>query len=160
MAGQKMGERSDMPTAIADRPSRTLGKVDRSFYLIGIGASAGGLDAIKQLVGQIPADFQHSFVIIQHISPDYRSMMSEILGRETSLKVLEAGDDMAVEMALIWHGVARILEKIESTGEKILTERPSLSTADKALVVSKAIAWRGGSLASRAEVRFAALLRR
>ncbi|MBT8495289.1 MAG: squalene/phytoene synthase family protein [Deltaproteobacteria bacterium] len=72
----------------------------------------------------------------------------------------QIGDDMAVEMALIWHGVARILDKIEGTGERILVERPSLSAADKALVVSKAIAWRGGSLGRRAEVRFAALLRR
>ncbi|MEM9755069.1 MAG: chemotaxis protein CheB, partial [Pseudomonadota bacterium] len=76
---------------------RALGQVDPSFYLIGIGASAGGLEAIKQLIGQAPADFSHSFVIIQHISPDYKSLMPEILGRETSLPVTEVTDDMAVE---------------------------------------------------------------
>jgi len=75
---------------------RTLGTVDTSFFLIGVGASAGGLDAIKQLIAQIPAEFPHSFVIVQHISPDYKSLMSDILGRETSLPVQEVSDDMHV----------------------------------------------------------------
>ena len=47
---------------------RKLGTVDKSFYLIGVGASAGGLDALKQLVSQIPAGFPHSMVVVQHIS--------------------------------------------------------------------------------------------
>ncbi|MDJ0638534.1 MAG: chemotaxis protein CheB, partial [Paracoccaceae bacterium] len=75
---------------------RKLGTVDKSFYLIGVGASAGGLDALKQLVSQIPAGFPHSMVVVQHISPDYKSLMSEILGRETSLPVQEVTDNMTV----------------------------------------------------------------
>lgn len=72
----------------------------------------------------------------------------------------QIGDDLAVEMALVWHGVSRILDKIESVGPRILVTRPSLSAADKALVVSRAIAWRGGSLGRRAQLRLAARLHR
>jgi len=82
--------------------SRQIGEVDQSYYLIGIGASAGGLDAIKQLISQLPPDFRHSLVIVQHISPDYKSLMSEILGRETSLPVHEVTDNMAVEPGQIY----------------------------------------------------------
>ena len=74
-----------------------LGRVDHSFLLIGVGASAGGLAAIKSLVGDLPASTTHSFVIVQHLSPDYKSMMTEILGRETTLDVVEVRDDMPVE---------------------------------------------------------------
>ena len=83
-------------------PERSLGKVDHSFYLIGVGASAGGLDAIKQLLSQVRPNFPHSLVLVQHISPDYKSLMSEILGRETTLPVKEVEDDMAIEPGHIY----------------------------------------------------------
>lgn len=73
---------------------RSLGEVDQSFYIIGVGASAGGLDAIKQLIAQADGSFLHSFVIIQHISPDHKSLMKEILTRETGMTISEVTDDM------------------------------------------------------------------
>ena len=78
-------------------PQRKIGKVDERFYIVGVGASAGGLDAIKQLLSRVPANFPHSFVVIQHLSPDYKSLMTEILGRETQHKVVEVEDNMRVE---------------------------------------------------------------
>jgi len=81
---------------------RPLGAVDTSYYLIGVGASAGGLDAIKQLISQLPPGFPHSIVVVQHISPDYKSLMSEILGRETSLTVTEVTDNMEVQPGFIY----------------------------------------------------------
>ncbi|MFK7837405.1 MAG: chemotaxis protein CheB [Sulfitobacter sp.] len=86
----------------ASAAARSIGKVDQSFYLIGVGASAGGLDAIKQMISQVQPGFPHSLVIVQHISPDYKSLMSEILGRETSLPVHEVTDNMAVEAGHIY----------------------------------------------------------
>ena len=53
--------------------------VDEQFHVIGVGASADGLDAIRRLVSQIPTDFSHSMVIIQHLTPDHKSANSEIL---------------------------------------------------------------------------------
>lgn len=67
------------------------------------------------------------------------------------------GDDIAVEMAISWHGGMRILEKIYAGGARVLRERPRLSSLDKALVVSRAVAWRGGSLGRRAVRRAARL---
>ncbi len=61
------------------------------------------------------------------------------------------GHDMAIEVALIWHGGMRILDKIDRIGDQILTRRPRLNRADKAYVVTKALAWRGGSLTRRGE---------
>jgi squalene synthase HpnC len=60
------------------------------------------------------------------------------------------GDDVAVEMAMMWHGGMRILGKIEDAGDGVLAHRPRLTSYDKAQVVTRALAWRGGSLARRA----------
>lgn len=60
------------------------------------------------------------------------------------------GDDLAVELAISWYGGMRILDKIYDAGAKVLAERPRLTSVDKAQVVSRAVAWRGGSLARRA----------
>lgn len=59
------------------------------------------------------------------------------------------GSDLAVELALTWHGGMRILDKIEGTGKHALAHRPSLNAADKALVLARAIAWRGETLPPR-----------
>jgi phytoene/squalene synthetase len=59
------------------------------------------------------------------------------------------GDEIAVEMALIWLGGMQILDKIHAAGDGVLSVPPRLSRLDKAEVVSKALAWRGGSLARR-----------
>ena len=64
--------------------------------------------------------------------------------------------DLAVELALMWHGGARILDKIAAAGPRILHDRPRLHAADKALVVTRAVAWRGETLGPRA----VALIRR
>ena len=58
-------------------------------YIVGIGASAGGLEALTQLVAHLRPDAPCAYVVLQHLSPTYRSMMVEILGRETPLTVRE-----------------------------------------------------------------------
>ena len=62
----------------------------RKVFVVGIGASAGGLEAISQLIGHLKPDLPCTYVVLQHISPSYRSMMVEILARETGLSVEEA----------------------------------------------------------------------
>lgn len=64
----------------------------RKIHIVGIGASAGGIEAITQLVSHLRVDLPCTYVVLQHISPDYRSMMAEILSRETQLKVKELKD--------------------------------------------------------------------
>jgi hydroxysqualene synthase len=60
------------------------------------------------------------------------------------------GADLAVELALMWHGGMRILEKIDAVGPQLLADRPRLNTADKAIVLGRSLAWRGGTLPPRA----------
>ena len=60
------------------------------------------------------------------------------------------GADLAVELALMWHGGMRILDKIADVGPRLLQERPSLHGADKARALAAAVAWRGETLGPRA----------
>jgi len=62
----------------------------------------------------------------------------------------EVGADLAVELALMWHGGMRILDKIEHVGAQLLQRRPSLHNHDKALALARAVAWRGETLGPRA----------
>ena len=59
------------------------------------------------------------------------------------------GPDLAVELALTWHGGMRILDKIAATGDHLFAERPQLNALDKAVVLARALAWRGETLPPR-----------
>ena len=67
-----------------------------SHLIIGIGASAGGLEALQQFFQHMPCNSGLSFVVIQHLSPDYRSLMADILGKHTQMRVLQAENEMAI----------------------------------------------------------------
>ena len=65
--------------------------------IIGLGASAGGLEALQQFFGHMPNNSGLSFVVVQHLSPDYKSLMADILGKHTEMAVLQAENGMVVE---------------------------------------------------------------
>ena len=71
--------------------------------IVGIGASAGGLEALQQFFQHMPSNSGLSFVVIQHLSPDYKSLMADILAKHTELRkhtemrVTQAETGMAVE---------------------------------------------------------------
>ena len=67
------------------------------FLTVGIGASAGGLEAFKNFFGAMPADTGMGFVLVQHLAPDHKSMLAELVGKSTPMKVIEAVDGMSVE---------------------------------------------------------------
>src|SRR5688572_26771767 len=75
----------------------TEAKTDAPFPVVGIAASAGGLEAFIQLLNNLPADTGMAFVLIQHLAPDRRSLLSDILARNTQMPVHDAQDGMAVE---------------------------------------------------------------
>ncbi|WP_373535022.1 CheR family methyltransferase [Microcoleus sp.] len=72
-------------------------KTDAPFPIVGIAASAGGLEAFIQLLINLPADTGMAFVFIQHLAPDRQSLLSEILGRTTQMPVGEVEDGIAAE---------------------------------------------------------------
>ena len=56
---------------------------EQSPLVIGIGASAGGLEALQQFFSCMPPNSGLSFVVVQHLSPDYKSLMADILSKHT-----------------------------------------------------------------------------
>ncbi|MBA2484278.1 MAG: PAS domain-containing protein [Nitrosomonas sp.] len=65
--------------------------------VVGIGASAGGLDALKRFFKSIPENSRLAFIVVQHLDPTHKSIMAEILNRETSLSVCEAKNKQNIE---------------------------------------------------------------
>ena len=65
--------------------------------IVGIGASAGGVEALEQFFKSVPTDHGLAFVIVTHLSPDRESMLSEILGRAARMPVVDARDGERVE---------------------------------------------------------------
>ncbi|BAZ36783.1 signal transduction histidine hinase (plasmid) [Calothrix sp. NIES-4101] len=72
-------------------------KIDAPFPIVGIAASAGGLEAFTELIRHLPTDTGMAFVLIQHLSPDHESLLSEILGRVTAMPVRQVQEGMMVE---------------------------------------------------------------
>ncbi|MEO1153224.1 MAG: chemotaxis protein CheB, partial [Pseudomonadota bacterium] len=65
--------------------------------IVGIGASAGGLEAVSDLVGHIPENSGLCFVIVQHLAPDHPSIMDQLLSGHTALPVCKIEDGMAAQ---------------------------------------------------------------
>jgi two-component system CheB/CheR fusion protein len=66
-------------------------------YIIGIGASAGGLEAIQSFFKKMPVDSGFAFVVLQHLSSEHKSLMAELLAKHTSLPVRYIEEGMIVE---------------------------------------------------------------
>ncbi len=90
--------------------------------VVGIGASAGGLEALERLFANMPADTGLAFVVVQHLSPDFKSLMSELLGRRTSMPIFAAEDAMAVVANTIYLMPPK-KEMIISDGKLLLTDK-------------------------------------
>src|SRR5437763_1970224 len=67
------------------------------FPIVGIGASAGGLEAMIELVSALPADTGMAFVLVQHLDPMHESFLPELVASHTRLDVLAASDGVKVE---------------------------------------------------------------
>jgi two-component system CheB/CheR fusion protein len=65
--------------------------------IVGIGASAGGLESLEHLFTEMPSDTGMAFVVVQHLSPDFRSLMDELIARHSEMPVQLAEDGMLVE---------------------------------------------------------------
>ncbi|HEY9047262.1 MAG TPA: chemotaxis protein CheB [Ohtaekwangia sp.] len=103
-------------------------------YIVGIGASAGGMEAIHDLFDNLSQHTGFSFVIIQHLSPDYKSLMLELLSKHTTMRVLEASEGMEVEPDCIYLIPRKTLMTIE--GNKLhLMEKKNSSFPNQAIDV-------------------------
>lgn len=71
-------------------------------FIVAIGASAGGLEAIHEFFDNLAGDTGLSFVVIQHLSPDYKSLLVELVGKHTDMNVYEAENDMVLERNCVY----------------------------------------------------------
>jgi two-component system CheB/CheR fusion protein len=86
-----------------DDPAAELPPAEiRRHFIVAIGASAGGLEALSALIAHLPTDLNVPYVILQHLSPTYRSMLAQLLGRETAMAVREIEDGMVPEANTIY----------------------------------------------------------
>lgn len=90
--------------------------------IIGIGASAGGLQALETLFDNLVADTGMAFVVIQHLSPDFDSLMDQLLSRHSDMPVTMISDAVHVEANHIYL-LPPGKEVIYSNGKLLLTER-------------------------------------
>ena len=128
--------------------------------------------AVARLVQDVPADWQRGRVYIpaedlrhfgvtetdiaeRRVTAAVGALVRYEVARTRALfmrarpLVDVVGADLAVELALTWHGGMRILDKIEHVGARLFAKRPSLTSVDKAIVLARAIAWRGETLPPR-----------
>ena len=128
--------------------------------------------AIARLIQDVPSDWERGRVYLpasdlrhfgvteadiasRRVSPAVGNLVRYEVARARALfqrarpLVDVIGSDLAVELALTWHGGMRILDKIESTGKRLFAHRPPLNPADKPRVLARAIAWRGETLPPR-----------
>ena len=149
MAKRKKSEKSIVPnkrnhpgknpkhTGVKSKPTKGLKKplqTDKSsnsepgFPIVGIGASAGGLEAFKQLLEALPVDTGMAFIFVQHPDPTHESLAAEIFSRSTRMPVYEVEEGMRVlpnqvyiippnfNMAL-FHGKLNLLPRRETRGQ-------------------------------------------
>ena len=81
-------KKSKSKSAISSPPSAS----QNQFPVVAIGASAGGLEAMMELLKYLPSDTGMAFIYVQHLSPDHKSMLTEILSKKTKMKVQEIDD--------------------------------------------------------------------
>ena len=102
--------------------------------VVGIGASAGGLEVFKRLLGLLPGDTGFGIVFVQHLDPNHHSMLAEILARATAIPVSEAADGMAVEANHVYvipanvdltiaHGVLNLTPRTQTPGSHMPIDR-------------------------------------
>jgi chemotaxis methyl-accepting protein methylase/flagellar motor protein MotB len=115
----------------ANRPQKPQSPGARvSFPIIGIGASAGGLEALEHFLSRVPKNCGMAFVIVQHLDPTRKGIMPELLQRTTSMKVTQVKDRTRVRADRVYvippnkdmsilHGVLHLLEPASPRGLRL-----------------------------------------
>lgn len=111
------GQASDAPAS-----NCINGNAEITCTVVGIGASAGGLEALASFFDHLPGDTGMAFVIVQHLSPGFRSLMDELLARHTKIPIHRVEDGMVVKPNAIYLIPPR-KEMIISGGRLLLTDK-------------------------------------
>lgn len=98
---QKNESAESTPTA---EPAKPISEDDGRFPIVGIGASAGGLEALEELFADMPADTGMGFVVVTHQHPGHTSLLPELLEKCTDLKVVAATDGLKIKPNCVYIG--------------------------------------------------------
>ena len=101
-----------------------------AFPIVGIGASAGGLEALELFLGNVPEGSGMAFVIVQHLDPTHKGIMAELLQRATAMKVVQVKDRTRVQPDCVYvippnkdmsilHGVLHLLDPVAPRGLRL-----------------------------------------
>lgn len=93
-----------------------------TFHIVGIGASAGGLEPLEQFFESIPHATGAAFVVVQHLSPDFKSHMEELLSRKTEMVIRRVNHGMRVEPNTVYL-IPPKMEMVIQDGLLLLTEK-------------------------------------
>ncbi len=104
MTARKKSKAIAMPVASTTAAAAPVAPTPASapFPIVGIGASAGGLAAFEAFFTAMPSDSGIAFVLVQHLAPDHKSMLVELIARHTKMPVVEVDDGMVVEANCIY----------------------------------------------------------
>jgi two-component system CheB/CheR fusion protein len=92
------------------------------FHMVGVGASAGGLEALENFFEALPDDSGMAFIVIQHLSPDFKSHMEQLLARRTGMSIFRVENGMRVEPNCIYL-IPPKMEMVITEGKLLLTEK-------------------------------------
>lgn len=95
------------------------------FYIVAIGASAGGLEAMKTLFDSLPSDTGMVFVIIQHLDPTHKSLLTELIARHTKMPVSEITNGVRVQPNSVY--VIPANKDLQINNYKLILSDPSLN---------------------------------
>jgi Chemotaxis response regulator containing a CheY-like receiver domain and a methylesterase domain len=95
-----------------------------AFPVVGIGASAGGLEALESFFSHVPADCNMAFVVIQHLDPTHKSIMGSLLTKYTKMEIAEISDGINVEKNRVYLAPPdRNIAMIEDTLHHVTPEK-------------------------------------
>ena len=116
---------------VTSSPENTASRQESlPFPIVGIGASAGGLEALEQFLRQVPQGSGMAFVIVQHLDPTHKGIMPELLQRTTAMEVFQVRDRMRVKQNCVYvippnkdmsilHGVLHLFEPTAPRGLRL-----------------------------------------
>ena len=97
----KKPKENKVPKTSSDSPPKNGASIDnvrkKSFYIVGLGGSAGSLEAFEQFFHNLPDDTGMAFVLVSHLDPTHKGIMPELLQRVTTMKVSQAKDGLKVQ---------------------------------------------------------------
>ncbi|MGB0165533.1 MAG: chemotaxis protein CheB, partial [Luteibaculum sp.] len=124
MSDKKSTSKESKTQSKIDSTTEDYNKALSELRIVGIGTSAGGLEALKTFFDNVPSNCPLSFVIIQHLSPDYKSLMAELLAKNTQLPIYEVKNNMEVKPGSVYLIPAKKNMMLKD-GKLLLKDKPA-----------------------------------